>query len=293
VEESLLVSGFLGVAALVLLWRSLVALDRARHIEDVPTSRIRSAAQGYVELIGTAAADQAPLRAPLTGAECLWYHFSVERYTRTGKSHSWRRVRGGQSDHSFYLRDEDDLCHIHPQGADVRPRLRQRWYGNTERPMSFGGAGGSGVLFGSGRYRYTEERIEEGDPLYALGFFQSMHPRSPEELIDIKTYDLLKEWKADYQALLERFDEDGDGEIDIAEWEQARQHAAQKAQTYILDNYSGDAVHVLAKPPGRRQHFIVACKSSRNLVRSYRWQGWGMLALALIFIGISAWILLN
>jgi hypothetical protein len=291
--EVILLAAGAGIGALFSLWRSLVSLDRARHIEDVPTSKIRSAAQGYVELIGIAHPDQAPLKAPLTGKTCLWYDFCIERYTRTGKTHSWRTVRRGQSDHSFYLRDDTGECHLHPQGADILPKQRLRWYGNTERPMNYGGSGGSGILFGSGRYRYTERRISEGDPVYALGLFQTLQPQSPSEQGRVRMTDLITKWKKDHDSLLSRFDANGDGEIDMKEWEAARQQAANQARNYVLTNYDGEQVHVLAKPPGRRQHFIIACKRPLGLVRSYRLKGWGLLALSLVLAGCCAWVLLN
>lgn len=282
-----------GLGAVISLWRSLVLLDRARHIEDVPTSKIRSAAQGYVELVGIAQPDQAPLLAPLTGKTCLWYDFCVERYTRTGKTHSWRTIRRGRSEHSFYLQDDTGNCHLHPEGADIQPKQRLRWYGNTERPMNYGGSGGSGILIGSGRYRYTERRISEGDPLYALGLFQTLQPQSASDQGRARMAELLSEWKQDHERLLSRFDTDGDGNIDMDEWEAARQQAANQARNYVLENYDGEQVHVMAKPPGRRQHFIIACKRPTGLVRGYRLKGWGLLVLCLALSGFCAWVLLN
>ncbi len=292
-SEELLLALALAGAAIFLLWRALIMLDRARHIEDIPTSRIRSAAQGYVELEGIARPDQPSLRAPLTGEPCLWYSFRVERYSRSGKSHVWRLVRSGRSDTSFYLDDETGRCHIHPEGADVRPRSRQVWYGHTDRPMGPAGGSGSGVLFSSGRYRYTEERIHAEDYLYALGLFQSLAPASPDEQTADRMLHLLKTWKSDHQKLLARFDADGDGEISQAEWESARQEAAREAQTYVLQNYDAEVVHMLARPPGRRQHFILAARDPRRLIRSYRWSGWGMALAALAMVGIASWLLIN
>jgi hypothetical protein len=62
---------FVTIGALVCLRISWMALRKARSIEDTPTSKISSAAQGYVELIGSAKADQALLSAPLTNTPCL------------------------------------------------------------------------------------------------------------------------------------------------------------------------------------------------------------------------------
>lgn len=44
---------------------------RARLIEDMPTSKIRSASQGYTELIGVAENRGVTLSSPLSGSPCV------------------------------------------------------------------------------------------------------------------------------------------------------------------------------------------------------------------------------
>jgi hypothetical protein len=53
---------------------------RYRRIYDLPTSKIASAAQGYVELFGRSdSIPDSPVVAPLSGIECCWYRYSVEQ----------------------------------------------------------------------------------------------------------------------------------------------------------------------------------------------------------------------
>ena len=64
----------LGALALASLRAGFSGLRRTRHIEDVPTARVRSAHQGYVELIGTAhTMNGEPIIAPLSNTSCCWY----------------------------------------------------------------------------------------------------------------------------------------------------------------------------------------------------------------------------
>src|SRR5690606_16652826 len=94
-------------------------LRRARLIEDTPTSRIRSAPQGYVELTGFArevAAADTPLRGPLTGKPCVWFRYRIERYQR-GKRSGWHPVESGASAQWFELDDGSGRCWIDPAGA--------------------------------------------------------------------------------------------------------------------------------------------------------------------------------
>ena len=67
------------VAAVIALGGFVLAFyyfSRSRPMEDIPTSRVRSAAPGFVELEGMAAVMKGdPIVAPLTGAERAWDRF--------------------------------------------------------------------------------------------------------------------------------------------------------------------------------------------------------------------------
>src|SRR3990170_7654612 len=58
------------------VWRSL---NKARTIEDIPTSKARSAHQGYVELEGVGRLmDGAPIVGPLSGPPGGWFRSRAE-----------------------------------------------------------------------------------------------------------------------------------------------------------------------------------------------------------------------
>ena len=106
--------GLLAVIGLI-AWTS--TFRRRRAITDTPTSRIASAAQGYVELSGQGRAlDDPPLYAPLTQAPCLWYRFQIEE--RTGQN-KWQTIDSGESDVPFILEDGSGRCVIDPDGAEI------------------------------------------------------------------------------------------------------------------------------------------------------------------------------
>src|SRR3546814_15439604 len=66
----------------------------------------------------------------------------------------------------FVLADGSGDCIIDPHGAQVLPSLKRRWKGGTPRPIEIPK---KTPWFSMGEYRYTEEKICIGDPLYALG----------------------------------------------------------------------------------------------------------------------------
>ncbi len=116
--------GTLSVMALVSLFAWLSALKRLRAIRDTPTSRIASAAQGYVELIGRGKLfGDTPLVSKLRQLPCLWYRYKVERRTSKDK---WETVDSGESGDSFMLRDDTGDCVVDPEHAEIITKHRDQ-----------------------------------------------------------------------------------------------------------------------------------------------------------------------
>lgn len=258
------------------------ALHKARLIENTPTSRIRSAAQGYVELEGFARLLPGPeIRSPLSGARCCWWRYRIERQetTRRGGRNTthWRTIESGTSDELFLLADATGECVVDPAGADVDPSLRRQWRGTTRRPQQIPEKK-TWLQFGD--YRYREELLGVGDPLYALGWFRSQTSHH-EFNQDADVSDLLREWKADQQGLLARFDADGDGRIDLQEWEAARRAALEHVQSAHLERSLDPDVHVLSRPPDGRP-YLLSTLGQHGLASGHRISAVSALAFSLI-----------
>src|SRR5260370_8017356 len=74
----LLVIG-LAAVAVYSFWYAFKAWAKNRVIEDTPTSRVRSAAQGYVELSGRGVLPaDSPNKGPLTGIPCTWCRSKID-----------------------------------------------------------------------------------------------------------------------------------------------------------------------------------------------------------------------
>ncbi|HHH38039.1 MAG TPA: hypothetical protein ENK50_00475 [Sedimenticola sp.] len=278
-------------------------LHRARLIEDTPTARIRSAQQGYVELRGNAwpMAGVASI-APLTGVECCWYRFSIERRGNRG----WGRVRRESSGDLFLLKEGDDECLIDPEGAEVIPSDRSIWYGSESTPRRRAPEARTGTssllvqvagflnrdLGDSRRYRYTEERIYPGDPLYAIGEFRSLgeidHRQGRREI----AAGLLHHWKQDQHTLLARYDRDRNGRIDAQEWEQARRDAMAEAGREYRRQLQGQPLHRLGAGKAADRPFILSALPEATLVRRLRWQVAGGLGLFFVAGGFALYLLM-
>jgi hypothetical protein len=279
------------VTALLLFAATFGSLKKARTIENIPTSRIRSAHQGYVELLGVASAVQEqPVYAELTGTACVWYDYKIERY-QGGKSSHWTVVEKGSSSDLFQLYDSTGECLIDPRHSDVSTSHSKTWSGYDRHPGRPQEISLMGRLRRQ-RYRYTERRIHQDQPLYAIGWFQTIHAKSAAEQTEDYKSALLAKWKKDQTKMLGDFDRDGNGIIDQAEWESARRQASQQAASYIALNYDPKDVHVLAKPPSN-QAFILSTKDPSQLSTHYRKKAFGLLSTSLLIAGFGSWFALK
>jgi hypothetical protein len=252
-------------------WWCLRRLAQARLLLDTPTSKIRSAAQGYVELYGMLHLhDAAPLAAPLTGKPCLWWRYRIEEYSENGKSKSWRVVDSGVSDTWLRLADATGECLIDPRGAEVRPSTREVWKGRSRHPRGLVKSG-LGSWIGGGDYRYTEERLHAGEPLYAIGDFHTSG--GGRQGLDMASAQgaVIREWKGDFAGLLTRFDSNGDGQLDEAEWGRVRLAAQLEAEDRHRHTSAAPALNHMRRPK-ESQPFLLSSHGEDVLARQFRWQ---------------------
>ena len=291
-EFTILVTVIVAVSLLLFfyIWRNL---RRARIIEDTPTAKVRSAPQGYVELDGFGLhLPGIPVRAPLSGTECLWYRFMVERKKVRRDSHGersvhWDVVREGESDDIFLFEDDTGQCVIDPSGAEVTTSTQEVWYGYGN--LSMHGIRNTGMLgAATGEYRYTEERLMPG-PLYAIGWFRTVGNADVSMNEQVKA--LLREWKSDQRQLLERFDEDGDGKIDQHEWEAARQAAIRQVVEEQSRDTANRVTHVLCRPEDRGRPFLISDQEQHDLAGRYRRNALFSLLGAGLGVAVILWLL--
>jgi hypothetical protein len=239
-----------------------------RLIEDTPRARVRSAPQGYVKLSGHArTANGKPMLAPLSRRSCVWWTYKIE--VRKGFdlfASSWDCTDSGTSDTPFLLADEDHQCLVDPDGAEVEPSERRRWRGTPYKLDQ--------------NFRYTEAILAEDTALTILGELRADNG-SITNTIEDEAAALLNQWKQDQRALLARFDANHDGQIDAAEWDNARAAALAQAQQNKVHEPMGVRVNVLAKP-GSGRPFVIAEYSVGQLARLEKRRAMAGLALTVL-----------
>src|SRR5919198_3729149 len=76
---------------LFLFYRGFRLLQRKRVILNTPTSKIRSASLGLVEVNGLAVGPYT-LTAPITGVPCYFYRSQAWELRTSGKNNEWQQV---------------------------------------------------------------------------------------------------------------------------------------------------------------------------------------------------------
>lgn len=257
---------FAFVGSIYFLWLFVRSVRHRRLMQDTPRSKIRSASQGYVEVAGHARALDGALKSPGRSRPCVWYRFRVED-TRDQRDQNWSfsldsfsrifdlltldgRDAAGvgveTSFFSFYVDDGTGMCSVDPTQATVKSRKRDVWR--------------------QGHMRYTEELIVEGEQIYCLGDFKTVQGFSRQKAIKETARATLNEWKTDAEQM-KSFDTDGDGQIDMDEWESARGKAREQAKKEVGEDYERTEHHELVKPFDRGHPFIVSAFSEAELTK--------------------------
>jgi hypothetical protein len=280
-------AGVAAVFAAIGLYGFLSRMRRDRAVGDTPLVRVRSAAQGYVKVMGRARpASGAPTLAPLSGRPCVWWEIRIDEQCGTDeKGHrNWVEREHRISVESFLLADDEAQCLVGPVQAEVTPTSTDIWYGNSPRPSSPPPPANTPVHVG--QYRYQERIIAAGAEVCVVGEFRS---HSETGNVSAAIAAKLHEWKQDQKSLLARFDADHDGMLNATEWEAARAAAAKECDA---QNLSADIarVSVISKPIDDKP-FMIAALTPERLERRERVHAWGYFVFGFAWILVCAWAL--
>jgi hypothetical protein len=173
------------VIGLGLLYYGLQRYLLLQKINNTPTSKVRSAAVGLVELFGNALCKE-PQSSPISQAKCIYWKVHEEWY-QPGKHGGWRTISLNSSHKDFYLQDETGKMLVDPSDATIeipsdfsstgrlsgkgflgipQKQLDQKVLDYLERNPE---AKARCLRYSSYELRFTEWFIAEGDPLYVLG----------------------------------------------------------------------------------------------------------------------------
>lgn len=242
------------VTAGVGLWLFVRSFAVLRSIGDVPTSRLASANQGLVEVVGTA-------RHPNTDLTSLkprhvWHRVVIEeRSGRPGWGH-WQTTHLETSDRPFVVEDGSASALVLPHGATVLCASRT-------------------VTREDGR-RVTREAIRPGERVYVLGQLTSHQDAFS---LEDETHRIAADWRMQPEKR-DAFDSNRNGVLDTDEL--LRLHMAAQAEARReLRRPQPDETHVIMAPPDHPA-FVISTLPARDLFRGFALRA---LAGAVLFTG--------
>lgn len=253
--------------ALTSLFAWTYSVRRGRAISDTPTSSIASAAQGYAELKGVADNKADNIVVAKSGLPCVWFRCTSYRKGRDG----WEVDEHFTSDTTFSITDASGhSCLVDPEGAEIITNNRQTWY--------------------TVDYKYVEETLFPGEQLYVLGSFSTLSGNTGQHELKADVSHLLAEWKRDQPWLLERFDKNKDGKIDLQEWEAVRQEAYRQVQQKTQAFQQRPDIHLINRPKSGLPFLI--SNFPENKLRRHSML-WSLGHLLVFFVGLIAAIWLG
>ncbi|MDI1308197.1 MAG: hypothetical protein PSV17_02020 [Methylotenera sp.] len=259
----------LSIALTFSLFAAIFNYWRLLKITEAPISTIAAAAQGYIELHGVATTLK-PFKTPYHGIPCVWYQASVYA-NRVENPYSKKVVDNrlleySESDTLFQLKDESGTCMVNPKGAEII-YFEKRTFVRNE-------------------HRYVEEFLPAGKRLYVLGQLDTRHDQVDSEVINKEVRNILADLKTRPQQLLNRYDYNRSGEIDMDEWELARQDAIKQAHAkYAMKAHTGSFTLV---KPNDEHLFLISAQAPHELTASYRM--WAIAHLLIFTILLLAFI---
>ncbi len=227
-----------------------------RFIQDTATSRIASAAQGYVELKGLAELlPESKIISPFSHRKCIWYQCKVEVKKTTGKRSHWVEESNQISEDIFLIQDDTGECIVIPEQAEVIPSYQRVWHGKHLQASHINPKNSSlSGFIGMGNYRFTEKMIFVADTLYVLGDFKSVTKNPDAHTIQQKVKELIRHWKIQPMRFLKPFDLDGDGKIQNNEWAEIKRHAEYK----VREQNQQSVIHTIRKPQEKNHPFLIS-----------------------------------
>jgi hypothetical protein len=241
------------------------AFKRFRFVDGTATSKIRSAAQGQVELKGLG--EWLPgdsISSPFSESRCVWYHCTIDKRERSGKRTTWTSISDECSGHLFQLVDDTGACIIDPDDAHVIPETDITWYGRNAEARRRVPTRASWIQLGIGNYRFRERLIRPATSLYALGWFRTVHSNPSDEFISKQVEDLVRQWKLQPRRYLGDFDVDQNDKIQKQEWKAIR--AAARKQVLRKLNSENQEQHILSCPQDKRHPYILSATGEDELV---------------------------
>jgi hypothetical protein len=163
------------IFGVILFFRGFQMLRYKRLILNTPSSKIRSASMGLVEVTGIAKGPQV-IPAGITGDACYYYRATAWKLKQNGRNRDWERVADESLYVPFYVDDSTGRMLVNAKGAELdvhcnfKDEIGTSFFGGNDMVppnvsrflMRYGLVGVEGI-------RLEEYCIKPDYPLFVLG----------------------------------------------------------------------------------------------------------------------------
>ncbi|MFA5975655.1 MAG: GIDE domain-containing protein [Elusimicrobiota bacterium] len=278
-----------------LLW-GLGKLNQKRLLENTPTSKIRSAAMGLVELMGMAR-QRTPMQSPVTKQACCWWRCIVEELRSNGKNSHWATVKDVQSQDFFFIEDATGRVLIDPLGAEYHV-LNITYELNASTRSMIGpvlnswGLNDMTWFGGTRRLRLRELSIPEKAPLFVLGELINTGQQHIEDR-QARFRERLQAVKFNPRQMSQA-DTNHDGQVDADEWDAFRNKLEEDFLREEMQRQSQNPnVELLLIRQPTEKPFIISTKGPDELGRAWAWQAPLGIAAGIALSGLGIWLALQ
>ncbi|HUG09467.1 MAG TPA: LemA family protein [Opitutaceae bacterium] len=195
------------VAALLLLWGSLMLRRKQRLLADMPTSKAAGVFIGMSELKGTAESE-AHCTSHLAELPCVHYSYTIEErwsrlatetytdttgrpQTRTRRETGWDIVDARGESPDFYVKDDTGAVLVKPEGAKIEPLELFSQTVSRGDPLYHSKGPYAGIPNSDHVRRFVEYGIPLHTPLYIVGRAREREDLVAAEIAADKEADLF------------------------------------------------------------------------------------------------------
>lgn len=230
----------------VILYSFTIRFSKFRRIiEDTPLAKIRSAAQGYNQLVGNIMPlTSPPMLAPLTKIPCGWYKYSItddrEQASKPPDGYISDFPKSDVSDDWILFNDGTGECFINPKDLRIYPTQFSLWQDKTPMPgivpsNAHHHLNNQEKIVGdvimeagfSGHYHFREDRLDLNTPLYVIGMFQTI-----EIPLDCKNYkeikELVKAWSKNLEMRISEKNINEKQSMNIQQWHEIQKSTVEE-----------------------------------------------------------------
>ena len=288
--------GFLLLLFVGCAWQTMVSIGQLRSIGGAVKHESARAGGGYGKVLGHAAATPAggqsqdgELVAPFSGASCVFYRVEIARKSG-GENNEWRSIFKDRSTLPLLVDDGSSSVYAVDIAAadEVMNPKRHVWFNyETDLPAPLQGQDPGWF---SNSIRFTEERIDAGERVYALGDLE-IRPMEKAARVDAAARRILEAWRswsADYGLGRDGRPaaEHNPNHVDAMADPEARKEAT---VCWVRERCGGTSVPILSEVSNGRRPFLVGIGEEKTVTRTVRWR----IALAFPLGVVSAFVVVT